>query len=91
MKQASITQAFWDYNFSENELTTKLKAGTNEQKVWIIGRIIENLPYETIWQYVTLPQLKTYFPYLSLRPQIKKIWTYTLDLWSKHEKRRFSH
>lgn len=91
MKQVSITQAFWDYNFSEDELLSKLKSGTKEQKIWIIGRIIENLPYETIWRYVTLTQLKTYFPYLNMRPQIKKIWAYTLDLWNKYEKRHPSH
>lgn len=86
MKQASITQAFWDYNFSEKELVSKLNHGTREQKTWIIGRILEYLPYQVIWKYITLSKLKDYFPYLHLHPQIKKIWTYTIDLWSKHEK-----
>lgn len=91
MKQVSITQAFWDYNFNEKELISRLKAGNEKQKAWIIGRIIENLPYQAIWSYVTLTQLRTYFPYLHLRPQIKKMWTYTLNLWNKNEKRYSSH
>ena len=91
MQQATIKQAFWDYNFTEGQLQQKLANGTKEEKAWIIGRILENLPYDTIWRYITLAELKTYFSYLHLRPQIKKIWIYTLDLWNSYEKSRSSH
>ena len=86
MQQVSIKQAFWDYNFTERALRQKLIQGSRQEKVWIIGRIIENLPYEVIWQYITLAELKRVFPLLRIRPKLKEIWGYTLALWEKHEK-----
>ena len=86
MQQASIKQAFWDYNFTERQLLQKLENGTKEEKAWIIGRILENLPFNSIWKYITLGQVKDFFPYLHLRPKIKQIWGYTFSLWGKHEK-----
>ena len=81
MKQSSITQAFWDYKFSERQLLQKLEKGTKEEKIWIIGRILENLPFNSIWKYTTLTQVKDFFPYLHLHPRFQKIWSYTLALW----------
>lgn len=86
MQQASIKQAFWDYKFSERQLQQKLTYGTKEEKIWIIGRILENLPFNSIWKYTTLTQIKEIFPYLHLRPRFKQIWSYTLSLWGKYEK-----
>lgn len=86
MQQASIKQAFWDYNFTERQLLQKLKDGTKKEKAWIIGRMLENLPFNSIWKYVTLAQVKEIFPYLHLRPNLKQIWSYTLSLWRKYEK-----
>ena len=86
MQQASIKQAFWDYKFSERQIKQRLENGTKREKIWIIGRIMENLPFNSIWKYVTLSQVKDFFPYLHLRPGFKKIWSYTLSLWGKHEK-----
>ncbi len=86
MQQASIKQAFWDYNFTERQLLRKLTYGTKEEKAWIIGRILENLPFNSIWKYTTLTQVKEIFPYLHLRSKLKKIWSYTLSLWGKYEK-----
>lgn len=86
MRQISIKQAFWDYNFTERELLQKLAKGTREEKAWIIGRILENLPFNSIWKYITLAQVKNFLPYLHLRPKLKQIWSYTLSLWGEHEK-----
>lgn len=86
MPQASIKQAFWDYNFTERDLLQKLAKGTNGEKAWIIGRILENLPYNSIWKYLTLEQVKDFFPQLRLKPKFRQIWSYTLSLWDKHEK-----
>lgn len=86
MQQASIKQAFWDYNFTERRLLQKLKKGTKEEKAWIIGRILENLPFNSIWKYITPRQIKDFFPYLHLRPKLKQIWKDTLSLWYKYEK-----
>ncbi len=85
MQQASIKQAFWDYNFTEQGLLKKLATGSKEEKTWIIGRIVENLPYDSIWKYITLKEFKEVFPKLHLRPKLKKIWDYSLDLWEKHD------
>lgn len=86
MQQATIKQAFWDYNFTERQLKHKLSKGTKDEKAWIIGRILENLPFNSIWKYLTLKQVKESFPYLRLRPKFKQIWGYTLALWDKYEK-----
>lgn len=86
MQQTSIKQAFWDYNFTERKLLQKLEHGTKEEKIWIIGRILENLPFNSIWKYITPNQVKDFLPYLHLRPKLKQIWSYTLSLWGKYEK-----
>ena len=86
MKSAIIKQAFWDYNFTERQLKRKLEIGTKDEKAWIIGRILENLPFNSIWKYITLTQVRDFFPYLHLRPKLKQIWNYTLLLWDKYEK-----
>lgn len=86
MQQASIKQAFWDYDFTERELTQKLKDGTKKEKAWIIGRMLENLPFNSIWKYITPRQVKEILPYLHLRPKLKQIWSDTLALWEKYEK-----
>lgn len=86
MQSSSIKQAFWDYNFSERQLLQKLAKGTKEEKAWIIGRMLENLPFNSIWKYVTIEQVKEVFPHLHLRPKFKQIWYYTLSLWDRYEK-----
>lgn len=86
MQQASIKQAFWDYNFTEHQLLQKLSKGTKEEKAWVIGRILENLPFHSIWKYITPGQVKEIFPHLRLRPKLKQIWEYTFSLWDKYEK-----
>lgn len=86
-----LKQAFWDYNFSEKELLAKLQRGTRKEKAWAIGRMLENLPFDTLWKYITLPQLRELFSSVHLRPKIKKIWQYTLNLWSKYEKEKSTH
>lgn len=91
MKHTSLTQAFWDYNYSEREIEAKLNMGTREEKVWVVRRILENLPYEAIWKYITLSQLKEHFKDLRLRPQLKNIWEYTLALWDKYDKEKSAH
>lgn len=85
MQQVSIKQAFWDYNFTERQLSQKLAKGAREEKAWIIGRMLENLPFNSIWKYLTYKQVKEIFPYLRLRPKLKQIWIYTLTLWDKYE------
>ncbi len=86
MKSASIKQAFWDYNFTKPELLKKLAKGTKDEKAWIIGRMLENLPLNSIWKYITPKQIKEILPYLHLRPKLRQIWSYTLFLWDKYDK-----
>lgn len=81
-----LQQAFWDYNLTEGEIIKKLKNGTDEEKAWVIGRIIEHLPFEIIWQYITLSELQEFFPKLRLRKENKKIWDYALSLWKSNGK-----
>lgn len=81
-----LHQAFWDYKLTDREILSKLKSGTEEEKIWIIGRIIEHLPYDYIWRYITLSQLQAVFAKLHLRKENKKIWGYTLSLWKNNGK-----
>lgn len=72
MQKASIKQAFWDYNFTERQLLRKLENGTRKEKIWIIGRILENLPFNSIWKYITLTQMKDFFPFTKLQEEVLK-------------------
>lgn len=72
---------FWDYPITKKKLKKIIKE-EESQRIWAISRLLESAPFEEIWQYLTLKELKKIFPYLKLKKSIKIAWQRALKIWS---------
>lgn len=72
----------WDYDIDESEIRAILRGNDEEQKAWLIERLLESARYEDIWQYVSLAELRTIFPKLHQKPQIRAAWEFALSVWA---------
>jgi hypothetical protein len=46
----------WDYNLSENEIRAILRGDDEQEKAWLVARLLESTRYEDIWQYISLAE-----------------------------------
>lgn len=72
----------WDYDLSYTDVQAILKGKDEEQKAWLIARLLESARYEDIWKYISLEELRTIFPKLKLKPQVRAVWEFALLVWS---------
>ncbi|MEW5873331.1 MAG: hypothetical protein AB1894_28990 [Chloroflexota bacterium] len=80
---ASQTPYFiWDYDLTEADVRTILDGENEEQKAWLVARLLESARYEDIWQYKSLAELRKLFPKLQLKPQVRAVWEYALSIWA---------
>lgn len=71
----------WDYDLSEADVRTILRDGESQEKSWLVARILESAAYEDVWKYLTLADLRTIFPSLQLKPQVRAAWEFALQVW----------
>lgn len=77
---------FWDYNITDEEIRTILRAGDPFEKAWVISRILEHARWDDIWRYLTIADIRQNFENLRFRrPQDRELWAYALERWSRHE------
>lgn len=74
---------FWDYDITWKEIEEKLKGQDVSQKSWIVGRMLEYAKWEDIWRFLTVSEIKQLLPHLKMKPNIRKIWEYAIDYWSR--------
>ena len=72
----------WDYDLSEADVRAILRGGDEEQKAWLVARLLELARYEDIWQYISLAELRYIFPKLKLKPQVRAVWEFALSVWA---------
>jgi len=72
----------WDYDLTEADVRAILRGEDEEQKAWLVARLLESARYEDIWQYISLPQLCVIFPKLQLKPQVRAAWEFALHVWT---------
>lgn len=83
---------FWDYQITQTRLKRLAKGLEGEtSQIWAISRLLESAPYEEIWQFVSLEDLRKIFPKLKLKKPIQKAWQRTLEVWSEQYERPNSH
>lgn len=63
-----------------------LSNGSDWEKRWVAGRILERAPFNDVWKFLTLKQVEEMFPLLKFRPQIREIWAKALEVWTKNDK-----
>ena len=72
----------WDYDITDADIRAILRGNDDEQKAWIVARLLESARYEDIWQYISLAELQTIFPKLQLKPQVRAAWEFALHIWA---------
>jgi uncharacterized protein (DUF433 family) len=79
---ASRTPYFlWDYDLTESDVRAILKSD-DEQKAWLVARLLESARFEDIWKYISLAELRAIFPKLQLKPQVRAVWEFALRVWA---------
>jgi hypothetical protein len=71
----------WDYDLTEADIRTILRGDDEEQKAWLVARLLESARYEDIWQYISLAELRAILPKLKLKPQVRAAWEFALSVW----------
>jgi hypothetical protein len=71
----------WDYDLSETEVRAILQGNDEQQKAWLVARLLESARYEDIWHYISLAELRSIFPKLQLKPQVRAVWEFALLVW----------
>lgn len=77
----------WDYDLTEADVRTILRSGSRHEKAWLVARILESAAYEDVWKYLTLAELRTIFPSLQLKPQVRAAWEFALQVWDAESPR----
>ena len=71
---------FWDYDVTDDDLRGILAGEDEAQIVWAMTRLLEAAHWEDIWKYVTLRQVRHWFPRLQLRPETRSVWAHALEV-----------
>lgn len=71
----------WDYDLTDADIRAILRGDDEEQKAWVVSRLLESARYEDIWQYISLAELRAIFPKLQLKPQVRAAWEFALRVW----------
>lgn len=73
---------FWDTKLSDTELRKKLAAGSAQERLWVIRRLLEYGEWEEIWKFLTLDDVEWALPRLRFRsPELQSFWQAAVTLW----------
>jgi uncharacterized protein (DUF433 family) len=80
-ERAARPYFLWDYDLTEADIRAILRSDDDGARVWLASRILESARYEDVWNYLTLAELRTLFPRLQLKPQVRAAWDFALQVW----------
>lgn len=83
MSQTTRPYFIWDYDLSEADLHQILRGEDEQAKIWVVTRLLESARYEDIWKYISLAELRAIFPQLQLKPQVRAVWEFALNVWGE--------
>ncbi len=72
----------WDYDLTDADIRSILRGDDEDQKSWLVARLLESARYEDIWQYISLAELRAIFPKLQLKPPVRAAWEFALLVWA---------
>ena len=72
----------WDYDLTEADVWSILRGKDQEQKAWMVARLLESARYEDIWKFITLSELVDIFPKLQIKPQVRAVWEFAMKIWA---------
>ena len=80
MSRMQTPYFIWDYDLTDAEIRAILRGNDEEQKAWMVARLLEAARYEDIWQHISLVELRGIFP--KLKPQVRAAWEFAIKVWS---------
>jgi hypothetical protein len=82
MNTAHSPYFIWDYDLTESDVQDILQGKDEEQKFWLVARLLESARFEDVWKYISLDELREIFPFLQLKPQVRAAWEFALHVWA---------
>ena len=75
----------WDYDLGEEDVRAILRGDNEYEKVQMMVRIMESAHWEDIWKYLTLTQVKKYWPEIRqrMRKEIREVWAWAFEVWGR--------
>lgn len=74
----------WDYDLTEDDVR-RILAGENEQeKIWMMSRILDHAAFADVWKYVKLSDIVSLFSKLRMRKPNTEAWRLALTTWGYH-------
>lgn len=74
----------WDYDLTDTQIHVILKGKNEVEKRWLIGRILSHAHYKDIFKYLTIDDIVSFFPKLSLPLTVRNAWRRALQVWGYH-------
>lgn len=73
----------WDYDLTEEDVRAILRGDNEYEKLWVMARILESARWADIWQYLTLAEVRRYWPqlYRRMRREVRDVWAWALEVW----------
>lgn len=72
----------WDFDLTDADVRAILRGNDDDQKAWLVARLLESARFEDIWGYISLAELRTIFPRLQLKPRVRAAWEFALSVWA---------
>lgn len=75
----------WDYDYTEDDVRAILRGDDEYAKVQMMVRILESARWNDIWNYVTLAEVRRYWPdlYHRMRREVRDVWSWALEMWQR--------
>ncbi len=85
LQEARRLYFLWDYDLTEEQVRAILRGNDEYEKAQLMVRILESARWSDIWHYLTLAQVRHYWPqlYRRMRPEIRDVWDWALQVWDR--------
>lgn len=75
----------WDYDLTEDDVRAILQGENEYEKIQMMVRILESARWNDIWKYLTLEEVKRYWPQLQcrMRRELRDVWAWAMEVWGR--------
>ncbi len=75
---------FWDYDIDEDQVRAILRGDNEDEKIWVISRIVQHARWDDIWRYLSLTDVTRYLSRIQWRnAEMKEAWEHALQVWNE--------
>ena len=75
----------WDYDLTEDDVRAILRGDNEYEKVQMMVRILEHCRWQDIWQYLSLSEVRRYWPQIHrwMRKELRPTWEFAMEVWNR--------